>query len=99
MSFRESGSLTLNSTISGGFGITKVGAGTLVLGGSTANTFSGTTMVNAGSLELDKPGGLPAISGNLIIGTGTGLPGSAVVSEQTLSSCLALMSRYSLTAS
>ena len=78
---QSSGSLTVNSTISGAFGITKVGPGTLILGGSTANTFSGTTMVNAGTLELDKPGGLPAISGNLIIGTGTGLPGSAVVSD------------------
>ena len=74
-----SSSLTLNSTISGAFGITKVGPGTLTLGGNSPNTFTGTTMVSAGTLILDKPDEVAATSRTLNIGTGIGLPGSAVV--------------------
>src|SRR5581483_7145316 len=34
--------------------LTKVGDGTLVLGGNAANEYSGTTTVNAGTLRLNK---------------------------------------------
>ena len=50
-------------------GITKTGFGTLVLGGTTANTFTGDTTVNEGTLILDKgtgAGGVNAIAGRLV---------------------------------
>ena len=43
--------LTISSPIAGSFGITKTGAGTLVLNGAH-NTYSGTTTVNAGVLQV-----------------------------------------------
>ena len=59
-------------TTTGAFGFTKSGVGTLVLGGGTSNTYSGTTTVNGGTLVLAKSGGAIAVSGNLVIGDGTG---------------------------
>jgi autotransporter-associated beta strand protein len=79
---QNNGNLTLNSTIRGAFGITKVGPGTLTLEGSGSNTFTGTTAVNAGTLVLDRLFPSHVISSTLNIGTGTGLPGSAVVLDE-----------------
>lgn len=52
--------------------IIKSGTGTLTLGGSAANTFSGSTTVNGGTLVLAKSSG-NAIIGTLTIGDGTGV--------------------------
>ena len=46
--------------------LTKTGPGTLVMGGSTANRYTGTTTVSEGTLELAKSAG-PAIAGPLVI--------------------------------
>lgn len=53
------GGITLgwNGNITGGGVLTKTGAGTLVLG--TSNSFSGTTTVNSGTLQLGADGALP----------------------------------------
>lgn len=55
---QSAGSLTLNDEISGNFAITKVGAGTLNLGGT--NTFTGGTTIAAGTLVQNGaiPGGV-----------------------------------------
>jgi len=45
--------VTLGAALSGASTLTKLGAGTLTLNGTTANTYSGATNVNAGTLLLD----------------------------------------------
>lgn len=47
-------------------GINKIGAGTLEIGGTSSNTFTGVTTVSAGMLELTKSSAT-AVSGNLNI--------------------------------
>ncbi len=66
--------LNLAGVISGTGGFTKMGAGTLLLSGGTANTFAGDVAVNSGVLLLDKvpvDGALPG-PGTLTIGDSLG---------------------------
>ena len=58
------GNVTITSVISGSGGLTKTGAGTLTLSGAAANTYTGPTTVNQGTLILAKPISLidPAIT-------------------------------------
>lgn len=71
---QESGlSLSLNFTgpISGPFGVTMFGGGTLVYSGINANTYAGPTVVNNGVLLLEKTNvANGAISGNVIVNSG-----------------------------
>jgi autotransporter-associated beta strand protein len=71
---------TLNGALADGTGTTlslvKQGTGSWTLGGSDANTYTGTTTVTgsaatAGALILAKTGGALAVPGNLTIGSGT----------------------------
>jgi autotransporter-associated beta strand protein len=63
------GDFILSGAISGsGFGVTKTGGGTLEYTGFSANTYTGTTTVDAGMLILNRASGLNAIAGNLVIG-------------------------------
>ncbi len=72
------GTLTILSQIIGQYGdvgtgvtLTKTGLGTIALGGSLPNTYTGDTTVNAGTLMLAKTagltGGIRAIGGNNVI--------------------------------
>ena len=65
-----SASLSLSNIISGVGTLTKAGAGTLILSGIPANTYSGSTIASAGTLLLSKPAGIAAIPGNLVINNG-----------------------------
>ncbi len=70
-----SGGLDLSAVIADNgeaVGLTKSGDGVLTLLGTTANTFTGTTYVNDGTLVLAKSDGVNAIAGNLIVGDGRG---------------------------
>ena len=64
----------------GPLALTKAGKSTLTLDGSTSNTYTGTTTVNAGTLVLAKTGGAIAVSGSLAIGAAAaGTAGNATV--------------------
>lgn len=54
----------------GSFAFTKTGAAPLVISGSAANTYTGTTMINSGDVELRKSAGANAIGGDLVIAAG-----------------------------
>ena len=60
--------LSLNGTISGSGGITKNGTGTLEVNGAS-NTYTGDTVVNAGTLEANASGALGA-TGNITVHNG-----------------------------
>ncbi len=61
---------TFSGVISGpGTDITKTGAGTVTLSGTSANTFAGKTTVSQGTLQLNKTAGVNAIAGNLEVAT------------------------------
>jgi autotransporter-associated beta strand protein len=70
----DAGTLTLSNLITdtSAFGYTKVGAGTVLLSGASANTANGLTLVNEGTLILAKTAGVNAIAGALTIGDGVG---------------------------
>jgi autotransporter-associated beta strand protein len=62
--------LLMTGIMSGaGFGVTMAGAGTVVYGGSAANTYTGTTVVNGAELQLNNAVG-NALAGPLTIGAG-----------------------------
>ncbi|MCO6457780.1 MAG: autotransporter-associated beta strand repeat-containing protein [Pirellulaceae bacterium] len=73
-SLQVSGQLVgdLNTLVSTGNGLTKHGGGTLELGGPNPNNFTGQTTVNQGTLILNKPAGVDAIGGNLVVGDALG---------------------------
>lgn len=58
--------------ISGSGSLTKNGLGTLVYAGTSPNTLTGFTTVKGGTLRFNKPAGVVAIAGPLVIGDGTG---------------------------
>jgi autotransporter-associated beta strand protein len=64
--------LVIQGPIDGAGGLTKIGQGTLQFVGSSANTYAGTTRVNAGVLNLAQSIHDSAIPGDLIIGDGSG---------------------------
>src|SRR5262252_2793939 len=62
--------LTLSGLISGPGGLDVLSFGTLLLGGSDANTFTGTTLARGTLLEFGKPSNVRALDGPLVVGGG-----------------------------
>ena len=59
----SSSTLTLSNAISGANDMVEVGGGTMDFGGDIANTYTGATRIKSGTLELNKPAGVNAITG------------------------------------
>ena len=68
VSVNGAGNLSINSALTGAFVLAERGSGTLVLGGSSANTYTGFTLIS-GNLQLDSSA--VAIPGSLTIDGGT----------------------------
>jgi autotransporter-associated beta strand protein len=64
----SSDGLIINGQVDGPGTLTKVGAGTLTLGGAANNTYAGETFVNDGTLLLNKPIAVTAIPAALEVG-------------------------------
>jgi len=74
---------TLNNVLDGTAGLTKSGTGTLILTG--ANTYSGTTTLSAGTLELSGGDDRLATSGSINFSANSTL---SIVANQTLSNVI-----------
>ncbi len=66
-----SAQITLSGILSGPGGLTKDGAGWLVLSGTGTNTYSGGTIINAGGIEIAKTSALG--TGNLTLNNGSSM--------------------------
>ncbi|HEV3079466.1 MAG TPA: autotransporter-associated beta strand repeat-containing protein, partial [Gemmataceae bacterium] len=71
----SAGQVTIAGSVSGneGLNLATGSAGTLVLGGIAANTYTGTTTIQDGTLLLSKPDGVNAVGGNVSVGDGNGV--------------------------
>ena len=82
LTFDSGSSLNVIGAIGGTGGFTQMGAGTVRLSGSTANTYLGDIFVNEGLLELGKSSGVAlANATSLTVGDGSGAAASAIVRE------------------
>jgi autotransporter-associated beta strand protein len=68
------GDMILSGSISGPGGLALHSKGTVQIGGSDHNTYTGTTLVRCPLLELNKPYEVRAYAGPLVVGGGTGGP-------------------------
>ena len=69
----------LAGAITGSGSVVKAGIGSATFNGSASNTYTGTTTVNTGTLNLNKANPATAIAGPLVIGDGIGGPNADVV--------------------
>ncbi|OWK43065.1 beta strand repeat-containing protein [Fimbriiglobus ruber] len=69
----NSGSLTLAGAISGTGGLIEDG-GSTTLAGTTANTYTGPTVIRGGGLKLDKTPGVNAVASPISVAGGSGFP-------------------------
>lgn len=63
---------TISAVITGSAGISKTTPGALALSNTTANTFTGTTVITEGAVRGGVGGDVVSISGNLVVGSESG---------------------------
>ncbi|MFN8237263.1 MAG: autotransporter-associated beta strand repeat-containing protein [Chitinophagales bacterium] len=80
-SIGTNGNITLSGVVSGGFSLTKVGAGTLILSG--ANTYSGGTTITAGTVQLN-PSATLSSGACTFNGTGAALSTSGITAGRAI---------------
>jgi RHS repeat-associated protein len=92
----EGDSFAYATPIGGSIGLTKLGGGTLLLGGngSSGNTYSGATLVNEGVLEAVQPNALPT-SSQLTVASGATIAVPVPTSAWTSSAIGSLLGRLS----
>ena len=88
LSVNAVGDIALNGVISGSGGLVKTQSGTAELAGSTANTYTGETVVEDGVLELNKTDSV-SVPGILRIGKDSGTIGGAIARHLNHDQCAA----------
>jgi autotransporter-associated beta strand protein len=73
------GFLQISAPFSGNQGFTKTGVGTLILSTTVANTYTGTTTIADGVLQLNTDTLNRGLSSNIVVGDGVGAAGSAIL--------------------
>ena len=73
--------LVISGLISGAGGLTKAGNGTMLIMGSQSNTYTGTTAVDKGVLQLNNPIAGVSIQGPIVIGNNVDPANSAVLQD------------------
>jgi autotransporter-associated beta strand protein len=66
----STGSMIIQTPITGNIDVAKNGVPALIFGGAAANTYTGTTYVNGGLLALSKTGNAASIKGDVVIRNG-----------------------------
>jgi len=69
---RFTGPIVEPAAAGNGFTLNNTATSTVTFAGSSANTYTGTTTINGGTLILNKTAGVNAIAGNISVGDGTG---------------------------
>jgi fibronectin-binding autotransporter adhesin len=73
-----SGTVNFSGVVDGAFPLTKSGGGTLIL--SAGNTYTGDTLLNAGTLLVNNTNGSGTSTGMVSVGTGAILGGNGIIS-------------------
>ena len=75
---------TVSGVISGGFNLTKVGGSTLVLSAASGNTYSGNTLINAGTLQFNAANDIGGSGASVTIASGTTMALNYAVGQSDL---------------